>query len=89
MPAANPPTIKFPCAYPIKVVGVAGVELRALVVAVMARHAPEFDAAAMRERPSRHGNYTAYTVTITAQGKPQLQAIFADLKTSALVKLVL
>lgn len=89
MPIANPPAINFPCAYPIKVVGVAGAELRALVVEVMARHAPEFDAAEMQVRPSRHGNYSAYTVTIHAQGKSQLQAIFDDLKTSPLVKIVL
>lgn len=89
MPGECPPTISFPCAYPIKVLGVANAEFRAHVLAVMARHAPGFDRAQVQQRPSRHGNYQALTVTITAQGKPQLQAIFADLKTSELVKLVL
>ncbi len=83
------PEIKFPCAYPIKVMGDACEEFQQHVMTVMARHAPEFDTAAVTARASSGGNYLSLTVTITATGKQQLQAIFVDLKTSQLVKMVL
>jgi putative lipoic acid-binding regulatory protein len=83
------PKIDFPCDYPIKVVGKAGAELHALVLEVMTAHAPGFDQARMTVRDSRNGNFQSLTVTITATGEPQLQAIFEDLKISPLVQMVL
>ncbi len=83
------PKIEFPCEYPIKVMGDAGEELHNLVIEVMERHAPGFDRSAMTVRDSSRGTFQSITVTITATGKPQLQAIFDDLKVSKLVKMVL
>lgn len=87
--APLPARIVFPCAYPIKVVGIAGAEFRAHVHAVMARHAPDFEPAAVTSRDSRLGSYQSLTITVHASGREQLQAIFIDLKASALVKIVL
>ncbi|MBV1932168.1 MAG: DUF493 domain-containing protein [Porticoccaceae bacterium] len=85
----NPPKIEFPCAYPIKVLGNKSEELRSHVMVVMERHAPGFDELAITVRDSRNGTYQSMTVTITATGEEQLQAIFSDLKTSSLVRMVL
>ncbi|TNE83333.1 MAG: DUF493 domain-containing protein [Gammaproteobacteria bacterium] len=89
MSTPEAPKIEFPCAYPIKVVGSAGEELHSLVLEVMERHAPGFDQTTISVRDSRKGNFQAITVTITATGEPQLQAIFADLKGHPLVQMVL
>ncbi|TNE82607.1 MAG: DUF493 domain-containing protein [Gammaproteobacteria bacterium] len=89
MSTPEAPKIEFPCDYPIKVVGSAGEELQSLVLEVMERHAPGFDQTAISVRDSRKGNFQAITVTITATGEPQLQAIFADLKGHPLVQMVL
>ena len=83
------PKIEFPCEYPVKVLGKAGSELHALVVDVMACHAPGFDQASITVRDSRNGNFQAITVTIIATGESQLQALFDDLKVSPLVQMVL
>lgn len=83
------PQIVFPCAYPIKVVGIASDEFRDHVYSVMARHADDFEPATVTARDSRQGSYQSLTVTINALGHEQLQAIFIDLKASALVKIVL
>jgi len=83
------PKIVFPCAYPIKVMGNATSEFHDHVIAVMERHAPGFDRATISVRDSRNGRFQAVTVTITATGPAQLQAIFEDLKTSAHVQMVL
>jgi len=87
--APEAPKIEFPCAYPIKVLGYACEEFREHVLTVMTRHAPDFDSDAVVVRDSGKGRFQAVTVTITATGVPQLEAIFADLKLSKHVQLVL
>lgn len=83
------PKIEFPCDYPIKVMGEAQVELHEHVLQVMDTHAPGFDRSKITIRDSSKGRWQSITLVITATGKPQLEAIFADLKTSRLVKMVL
>jgi putative lipoic acid-binding regulatory protein len=83
------PKIEFPCDYPIKVMGTAQEELHEHVLQVMDTHAPGFDRSKITVRDSSKGSWQAITLVITATGKPQLEAIFADLKTSNLVKMVL
>ena len=55
----------------------------------MQTHAPGFDQKNMTIRDSSKGSWQSITVVITATGKPQLEVIFAALKTSARVKMVL
>jgi putative lipoic acid-binding regulatory protein len=83
------PQIEFPCDYPIKVMGEAHAELHQHVLQVMERHAPGFDQSKITVRDSSKGKWQSITLVITATGKPQLEAIFADLKTSRRVKMVL
>ena len=83
------PQIEFPCDYHIKVMGEAHVELHQHVLQVMEVHAPGFDRSQITVRDSSKGKWQSITVVITATGKPQLVAIFEDLKTSSRVKMVL
>ena len=83
------PLIEFPCDYPIKVLGSADPELHQHVLQVMDTHAPGFDRSKIAIRDSSKGKWQSITVVITATGKPQLEEIFADLKTSPRVKMVL
>jgi putative lipoic acid-binding regulatory protein len=83
------PKIEFPCDYPIKILGEAHAELRAHVLTVMGTHAPGFDRTKISIRDSSKGRWQSMTVVIIATGKPQIDAIFASLKTSSRVKMVL
>ncbi len=83
------PKIDFPCDYPIKVMGYACREFHQHVLSTMEQHAPGFDQEAVTVRDSRNGKFQASTVTITATGEPQLQAIFEDLKLCEHVQMVL
>lgn len=87
--APEPPKIEFPCRYPIKVMGVAGDEFRSATVSIFEKHAGVITETDISIRASNGGNYEALTITITAQGVEQLQAIFADLKQHPLVRMVL
>lgn len=83
------PEIEFPCKYPIKVLGDAHPDLNQHVISVMNTHAPTITESDLTAKNSSKGKWQSITVTIIATGKPQLDAIFADLKTSNRVKMVL
>ncbi|MCK5893461.1 MAG: DUF493 family protein [Endozoicomonadaceae bacterium] len=83
-----PPKIKFPCAYPLKIVGNAAAGLKDYVLEVIKKHDSSHDGTATL-RDSKNGNYQAVNLTITATGEEQLKAIFDELKASARIQMVL
>lgn len=71
--------LEFPCLFPIKAIGKAEVGIEAIVVDILRRHVPELAEEAVSLRPHPNGKWLAVTVTIEAQSKPQLDAIYRDL----------
>jgi putative lipoic acid-binding regulatory protein len=59
------------------------------VIDVMNKHAPTITKSDLTAKNSSKGKWQSITVTIIATGKPQLDDIFTDLKTSSRVKMVL
>lgn len=86
---AKPPKIEFPCPYPIKVVGYAADDFRDFVVEVMQRHTDDFDATTVDVRASSGGKFLSVRVTIIARGEEHLKTIFAELKASGRVQVVI
>ncbi|MDN6296451.1 MAG: DUF493 domain-containing protein [Halomonas sp.] len=82
------PRITFPCDYPIKVVGDAAADFPAAVCEVVERHSPGFDAAAIQVIDSRNGRFQSVRLTIHATGEAQLKALFANLKATGRVHMV-
>lgn len=85
MPDAQETLLEFPCRFPVKAMGRADSGLESLVVEIISRHAPGFDETAISIRPSRGGKWIAVTVTIEAESKPQLDAIYRELSAHELV----
>ncbi|MCW2294166.1 putative lipoic acid-binding regulatory protein [Pseudomonas sp. BIGb0408] len=84
------PKIEFPCPnYPIKVIGEAGDGFTDMVIEVIQRHAPDFDAGTLVTRDSRNGRFLSVQVLITATGVEQLQSIHVDLRATGRVQMVL
>ena len=81
--------LEFPCAFPLKIMGLANDALAQTVLEVVRRHAPDFDGASMEMRASSSGKYISLTCTITATSKPQLDALYRELSGHPLVKVVL
>ena len=81
--------LEFPCAFPIKIMGLSNVALAQTVLDIVLRHAPDFDGATMEMRASSGGKYISLTCTITATSKPQLDALYHELSGHPLVKVVL
>ncbi|MBA3997185.1 MAG: hypothetical protein C0466_08445 [Candidatus Accumulibacter sp.] len=88
-PATQETLLEFPCAFPLKIMGRADSELAQAVLAVVLTHDPEFDGATMEMRASSGGNYVSLTCTVTATSKAQLDALYRELTSHPLVKIVL
>jgi hypothetical protein len=71
--------LEFPCAFPIKAMGLSGTDFDLLVVEIIARHAGPLTEGAVSSRPSSNGKYISVTVTVHAESKQQLDAIYSEL----------
>jgi len=81
--------IDYPSEFPIKVMGARADGFVEAIVAVARRHDPAFDETKVELRPSRAGNYLGITITVTATSREQLDALYAELSSHPLVKVVL
>jgi len=81
--------LEFPCAFPIKIMGARVDGFAQAVLDVVLRHAPDFDAAAVQMRPSSKGSYLAITCTLNATSQAQLDALYRELSSHPMVKVVL
>lgn len=66
----------FPCSFVVKAMGRAEGDFIALVTEIIGRHVPDLTADAVKNRPSKAGNFTAVTATFTATSREQLDAIY-------------
>jgi uncharacterized protein len=80
---------QFPCSFPVKAFGRNSDDFEALVIAIVRRHAPDLDDAAVRSRPSGGGAYRAVTATVTAHSREQLDALYVELSGHDQVLMVL
>ncbi|MET0067541.1 MAG: DUF493 domain-containing protein [Candidatus Thiodiazotropha sp.] len=71
--------LEFPCDFPIKVMGRAEPGFEAIVVEMVSRHAPDLMETAINSRSSSGGKWVSITITLRAQSKAQLDAIYRDL----------
>jgi uncharacterized protein len=78
----QPPLLRYPTDYPIKVVGRPSDEFRARVHAVMLRHAPKLDPDRVSERLSENGNFLSISYLIVAESNEQVIALVNDLKAT-------
>ena len=81
--------LEFPCDFPLKIMGAAAVDFAQTIAAVVVGHAPDFDPASMEMRPSKAGNYLSLTCTVRAVSQAQLDALYLELTSHPMVKVVL
>jgi uncharacterized protein len=79
----------FPCTFPIKVMGRTRDGFAQAIVAVVQKHAPDFEASTLEMRASKAGNYLSLTCTINATSREQLDDLYRDLTSHPMVSMVL
>jgi uncharacterized protein len=89
MSEQEPPKIEFPCEYPIKVLGRSGDDFEAIVLGVFEQHAPGFSRETITANVSSKGTFRSMTITITATGPDQLDALHKSLMATGIVNMVI
>ncbi len=87
--AADTSALKFPCLFPLKVMGRNTDGLYPAVYAVLKKHVPDLADAAFASRLSSNDKYLSITVTFAARSKDQLNAIYRELNAHELVLMTL
>lgn len=81
--------LKFPCDFPIKVMGFATKEFEEAVFEICKKHYPELKEDMTSFRKSADGKYLSITVNIHATSKAQLDNIYLDLTSSKQILMAL
>jgi len=71
--------LRFPCIFPLKVMGLASAEFEGAVIQIVRAHAPDLGEGAVKIKHSKENKYESLTITILAQDQAQLDAIYHDL----------
>lgn len=71
--------LQFPTDFPIKIMGEASDEFRSLAIGIVTRHFGPLEASQIEERPSSGGKYLGLTITVRAESKAQLDAVYTEL----------
>ena len=81
--------LTFPTDFPIKVMGRREDGFAQVISEIVVRHAPDFDPSTMEMRSSKQARYLSLTVTIRAQSREQLDALYKELSGHPMVIMVL
>jgi uncharacterized protein len=81
--------LRFPCSYPLKVVGRNVNAFHATVSAIIEKHIAEGDQVTYSVRVSSQDRYMSITATFIAQSQEQLSAIYEELHQHELVLMTL
>lgn len=73
--------LKFPCPFPIKLMGRDTEEFRATARALIERHTGPINDEAINEALSRKGNFVSITITVIALSQDQLDDIYRDVSS--------
>lgn len=85
----EPPLIQYPCKFPLKIMGHTQAGFAQAILAIVNRHAPDFDGASMAMKTSKHGRYLSVTCEINATSREQLDALYQELCDHPMVVMVL
>ena len=80
--------IRFPCEFPIKVMGLNTETFQTAIKAIIRKHVAS-DEIAYTSQLSRGDKYISITATFTAQSKEQLDALYLELHDHELVLMTL
>lgn len=81
--------LEFPVDFPIKVMGRRTDEFAQTIAALVCARVPGFDPASIELRASSRGAWLSVTLTVRAQSREQLEALYRELAAHPLVRIVL
>jgi uncharacterized protein len=87
--AAADSALEFPCAFPVKAMGLNEEDFCDHVLQLLDAHSAHIDDRALQQQVSRTGRYISITLVVQAHSKAQLDAIYQLLSDDARVLVAL
>jgi putative lipoic acid-binding regulatory protein len=88
-PVSDESILEFPCEIPIKVFGRNEPRFRDAVLEVVRSHFPGVTEDSVSERQSKADRYLSLTITVNAESRDQIDAVFTELSSHEHVIMVL
>ncbi|MBX3665233.1 MAG: DUF493 domain-containing protein [Burkholderiales bacterium] len=85
----EPSLIEYPSDFPLKILGHTQPGFAQAILAVVKKHAPDFDGASLTMKTSKKGKYLSVTCVIRATSREQLDALYQELCDHPMVVMVL
>ena len=86
---AQPPALTFPCHFPIKIIGKHSETFVDDIVKLTQKHFPTFSQESVKHQPSKQKAYLSLTITVYAENKTSLDALYLALSSHPDSKMVL
>jgi uncharacterized protein len=81
--------MQFPCEFIIKIFGLAGSEFEISALGIIRQHFTDLREDAIRSRLSQDGKYLALSITVRADSRAQLDAVYQELTANPLILMTL
>ena len=81
--------LKFPCEFPISVMGMNVPEYKEQIFAILKKHVPEVEESSLNTAYSANKKYCSLKTHFTAQSREQMDELYKELTAHELVKWVL
>ncbi|MDR1530540.1 MAG: DUF493 domain-containing protein [Burkholderiales bacterium] len=81
--------LQFPCDFPIKVIGKNQNNFASTIAELVRTHFSDYDSSAMEIRTSNANHYLSLTVTVRAENKAQLDALYRALTAHPMISWVI
>lgn len=81
--------IEYPSDFPLKILGHTQPGFAQAILAVVKKHAPDFEDATLAMKTSKKGKYLSVTCVIRATSREQLDALYQELCDHPMVVMVL
>ena len=85
----NGSPFELPCDIPVKVFGRNDAAFRDAVLTIARRHFPDLDEDRVNLRPSRQDRYLSMTLTVWAESREKIDALYTELSRHESVLMVL
>lgn len=83
------PVLKFPCEFPLRVIGLEGEDFVVLVTGIVRRHVPDLDDREISSRLSSNGKYRSVSFQFVARSKTQMDELYHELTANERIAWVL
>ena len=81
--------LKFPCEFPISVMGLNVPDYREKIFAILKKHVPELEESGLKTAFSANKKYCSVKTKFTARSREQMDELYEELTANELVKWVL